>query len=83
MLFVSLTNIESETDLPKFANYFFVLGEAEGSGKESEVPNTVLWEINAWEKKLKRFETMEAQLNMPGVQVRGHSYMTSRNFEHF
>ena len=65
-----------DPDSPKFANYFFfVLGEAEGSGNESEVPNTVLWEINAWEKKLKRFETMEAQLNMPGVQVKGHSYM--------
>ncbi len=47
-------------------------GGVEGEETESGVPNTVLWEINTWEKKLKRFERMEAQLNMPGVQVRHH-----------
>jgi hypothetical protein len=43
--------------------------ECSDTGSESGVGNTVLAEINGWERKMKRFETMEAQLNMPAVQV--------------
>ena len=56
--------------------YTFSTAEAKNAeqGAAGGVPNTVLWEINAWERKMKRFETMEAQLNMPAVQVSKGSF---------